>query len=324
MNVAVCGLGSQVAQVGVIPALRRSRWTQFLGGTTRSRATAEHVLTGAERHYRDYDAILSDPDVEAVYLPLPNDLHLDFIAAAVLAHKHVLCEKPLLLSDDQYDRLERIVASSTTRVSEAFMSSYHPRLREVIATCSSGEFGEVLSVSTAFTGTLAPLDGYRLNARRGGGSLYDVGIYALFPIVALLGADPREISVVTKVTPTTPPVDLTMHCLMEFDDGRAATFVTSFVSGESQSLRILTQQASIAIDRTCTPTPLDVDWTLTTSAGVTIRRSLGCDPYQAMIDEVFEAFTQGREPSWNLSRSRQVAQLLHRINRTWREDRAQP
>jgi predicted dehydrogenase len=318
VRVAVCGLGSHVAQVGVIPALRRSSWTQFLGGTTRSVETARKVLADNERRYPDYEAILNDPSVEAVYLPLPNDLHLDYLAKALAANKHVLCEKPLLTSEADYVKLERLVATSSCLVAEAFMSSYHPRLRSILDLVASGALGEIISVQTSFTGALSPLDGYRIDSTRGGGSLLDVGIYALHPIVALLGNAPSAISATVMPSKTSPPIDLTTHCLLSYPHGVSAAFITSFISGESQNVRILTRRATIEVSRACTPSDEDTTWTITTADGTTIHDSRGYDPYQAMVDEVFEAFTDGREPSWNLSRAHQLATLLFRINETWR------
>lgn len=318
MRVAVCGLGSYVARVGVIPALRNSTWTQFLGGYTSSDAIAAEVLTDTEFRYPDYEALLSDPAVDAVYLPLPNDLHLDFIEQAVRAGKHVLCEKPLLLDEDAYDRLDRLLEGSSQLVTEAFMSSYHPRLRQVIARAT--EFGDIVSVATSFTGTLNPLAGYRLDATRGGGSLYDVGIYALFPIVSLLGAEPLAIHTETTTTDAPHPVDLTLHCMLRYAGGAVGTFVTSFISGESQNLRILTTAASLEVNKACTPGPNDIDWTLTNSNGTPEHQvSPGIDPYLAMVDEVFTAFSAGHEPSWTLARSRELARLLYRIEHSWRQ-----
>lgn len=317
MRVAVCGLGSHVAQVGVIPALRRSTWTQFVGGTTRSDSVAERVLIENERRYPGYEAILDDPSVDAVYLPLPNDLHLDYIAKAVAANKHVLCEKPLLTSEAEYRRLERIVETTDSLVTEAFMSSYHPRLRSILDYVASGAIGEIISVHTSFTGTLTPLDGYRLDQARGGGSLFDVGIYALHPIVTLLGDSPQSISTAVIPSASNPPVDLTMHSLLGYPHGVSASFITSFVSGESQSIRILTEHATVEVSRACTPTTEDRAWTVTTVDGTTTHQAAGCDPYQAMVDEVFQAFTEGHEPSWNLERARRLATLLFRINDAW-------
>jgi len=317
VRVAVCGLGSHVAQVGVIPALRRSTWTQFLGGTTTSAETAQQVLTDDERRYPHYEAILNDPSVEAVYLPLPNDLHLDYLAKALEAGKHVLCEKPILTSEAEYRDLERLVATSPSLIAEAFMSSYHPRLRSILDQVASGALGEIISMQTSFTGYLSPLDGYRLDPTRGGGSLFDVGIYALHPIVALLGNDPSAISTAVMPSKTNPPVDLTMNCLLTYPEGVSATFITSFVSGESQHIRILTRQATVEVTRACTPSSEDTSWTVTTADGTTSYNARGYDPYQAMVDEVFEAFTDGREPAWNLARAHQLATLLFRINDTW-------
>ena len=316
MNVAVCGLGSYVAQAGVIPALRRSPWTRFLGGTTRSLSTASQVLTTDETHYRDYVTMLADPEVEAIYLPLPNDLHFIHIQRAVEAGKHVLCEKPLFFTEGDYARLDNLLADTGILVSEAFMSSYHPRLRAVLSQVAAGSYGPVINVQTTFTGTLTPLSGYRLDATRGGGSLFDVGIYAIYPIISLLGAEPKDIWTTVMPSEQEHPVDLTLEALLSYDGGVAATFTTSFITGESQALRILTREATIEMDHVCTPRLEDTTWTVTTNREVTNHAVAGCDPYQAMVDEVFASFSNGHEPSWSLTESRRLAHLLYRIHAT--------
>ncbi|WP_298341796.1 Gfo/Idh/MocA family oxidoreductase [Ferrimicrobium sp.] len=316
MNVAVCGLGSYVAQAGVIPALRHSPWTRFLGGTTRSPSTASQVLTANETHYQDYTTMLADPAVEAIYLPLPNDLHFTYIQRAVEAGKHVLCEKPLFLTENDYTRLDNLLNDTGLLVAEAFMSSYHPRLRAVLSSVTSGSYGPVINVQTTFTGTLTPLSGYRLDPTRGGGSLFDVGIYAIHPIVSLLGSEPSHIWTTVMPSEQEHPVDLTLEALLAYDGGVAATFTTSFIAGESQALRVLTREATIEMDHVCTPRLEDTTWTVTTKHGITKHDIASADPYQAMVDEVFASFSNGHEPSWNLAESRRLAHLLYRIHAT--------
>ncbi|WP_298210676.1 Gfo/Idh/MocA family oxidoreductase [Ferrimicrobium sp.] len=300
--------------MGVIPALRRSPWVEFLGGTTRSTATATQVLSSEEIHYPTYESLLADPNVDAVYLPLPNDLHLAYLEKALLAGKHVLCEKPMFLADSDYAQLEHLLANTDRLVTEAFMSSYHPRLRAALSQVSSGMFGAVVSIETTFAGTLIPLGGYRLDSTRGGGSLLDVGIYALYPIVSLLGAEPYQIWTHAAWSQGEHPVDLTMRALLAYEGDAGAHFTTSFVTGESQALRILTREATIEMDRTCTPGVDDTTWTVATAGEVVTYEAVGRDPYQAMVDEVFEAFSHGCEPTWNLAESRKLARLLLRIN----------
>jgi predicted dehydrogenase len=112
---------------------------------------------------------------------------------------------------------------------------------------------------------------------------------------------------------TIPPVDLTVQALLTYEGGVAATLTISFVSGESQSLRVLTSDATIEVTRACTPTLEDTSWRVTKTTGTTIRQSPGADPYQEMVDQVFEAFTIGEEPYWDIAHSRRLATLLFRL-----------
>ncbi|MHB8191213.1 MAG: Gfo/Idh/MocA family protein [Ferrimicrobium sp.] len=318
LGIGVIGLGSTVAQVAVLPAIRRSSKAYLVGGYSHSPDTAHAVLEANEKHYKTIEDLLKDDSVDLVYLPVPNHLHLDLITTCLNADKHVMCEKPLALSLADHDRIQERMNQVGRIVTEAFMSSYHPRLRQVIEMVRSGSLGEVIAVNTSFTGTLSPLEGYRIVAAQGGGSLWDIGIYALHPIVELLGETPQSIS--TSVQPAySPPIDLSLTAFLEYNNGQSACLTTSFVAGESQGLQILCSRSRVRIEHACTPGPHDTTIYVSDAHGQETRLdSVGADPYDAMIDEVSEAICEGYEPAWSLKRSRRLTQLLLKIEDNWR------
>ncbi len=310
----VVGLGSYVARVAVIPALRRSPYAELVAISTTTGPRDDFELHGDERLLFGVEEILSDDSVEALYLPLPNDLHLEFIERSLEAGKHVLCEKPITTTAAELAALNEVVHSSQFIVAEAFMTAYHRRVNEVIAMAQANRFGEVISISSSFTGQLEPLEGYRTVAARGGGSLWDIGIYALYPVLEIFGPTPQRVAV-SSIDRFLPPIDTTFEALLSYEDGRSAHIRTSFTAGESQRLEIVGTEAIATVERASTPLFTDRTIEITTRSGdrelVTVD---GCDPYQAMIDEVALAFRSAQEPRWSHTRSVHMNELLQRLS----------
>lgn len=310
----VLGLGSFVAQKAVIPAIRGARNARLVALSTTSQTPANFKVLEQETVYGDYRMLLDNDEVEVVYLPLPNDLHLDFIERAVLAGKHVLCEKPILVDVHRFRELRELSKASGLIISEAFMTAYHPRSKQVLQLIQGGGVGHVLSINSTFTGTLSPLSGYRVDPARGGGSLWDVGIYALHPVLEILGATPASILVNFDYA-FDPPVDLSASVYLEFGPGQSAHVLTSFRAGETQRLEVVGSEASLIMERACTPGVADTTALLTDASGVTsILEFPGVDPYAAMIESISNSVRDAKEPEWTLSRAEQIARLISAIH----------
>lgn len=308
------GLGSFVAQKAVIPAIRGASNARLVGLSTTSQIPPNFEVLEQEIVYDDYHMLLDNAEVEVVYLPLPNDLHLDFIERAVLAGKHVLCEKPILVDVQRFSELAELSQASGLIISEAFMTAYHPRSKQVLQLIQEGGLGQVLSINSTFTGTLSPLSGYRVDPTRGGGSLWDVGIYALHPVLEILGRAPSSF-VVNFDNAFDPPVDITASVYLEFNPGQSAHVLTSFKAGETQRLEVVGSEASLIMERACTPGVADTSALLTDASGVTSTLEFpGVDPYAAMIESVSSSLREGQEPEWTLKKAEQIARLISTIH----------
>ncbi|KAA9105884.1 Gfo/Idh/MocA family oxidoreductase [Microbacterium rhizomatis] len=176
-------------------------------------------------HVRDnYDAILEDPDVTAVYIPLPASLHARWTLAAINAGKHVLCEKPFTANTAQAEVVaDAAAANSDVVVMEAYHSGHHPslsRLREILA---SGILGEILTAKATFSVAIPPRKDIRWNADLGGGSLLDVGYYPVRLLRDLFG----EAEVLQARANIRKDVDSSLTALLQFSDGVRGEIVTS-------------------------------------------------------------------------------------------------
>jgi D-xylose 1-dehydrogenase (NADP+, D-xylono-1,5-lactone-forming) len=170
--------------------------------------------------YADYAALLADPDVDAVYLSLTNDVHAHWSIAALEAGKHVLCEKPLAMTAADVEAMAAASRSADRLLVEASWYRWHPRVRRAAELVGSGAVGAVRHVAAGFTFD-GKLDGnYRLEPARGGGALYDVGCYAVSAALwAFGGADVRDVVARARLGPT--GVDLATEAVLSFAAGDA-------------------------------------------------------------------------------------------------------
>ena len=191
-------------------------------------AEADRLRWGAERSYGNYDDLLADPEVDAVYIPLPNHLHTAWTIRALRAGKHVLCEKPLAMSVAEVDEIRAEAERAGRVVMEAFMYRYAPRWRRAIEMVRGGTVGDVRLVRIAM-GFKQFYDSYniRFDPAAGGGVLWDMGCYAVNMSRLVFGREPQWVSARRWVRPG-ETVDTTTAGLLDFGDGRMATFSVSF------------------------------------------------------------------------------------------------
>ena len=169
---------------------------------------------GIPRAHGSYDALLADPDVEAVYIPLPNSMHVDWTVRALQAGKHVLCEKPLDRRPEQVARAFAVADEHGLVLSEAFMWRHHPQTRRLRELLDEGAVGVVRLVRACFSFALAGDVDVRLDPALDGGGLMDVGCYCVSG-ARLVAGEPVSVSAQAVTGPT--GVDLRLSGLLRFD-----------------------------------------------------------------------------------------------------------
>jgi predicted dehydrogenase len=150
---------------------------------------------GLERAYGGYEQLLADPDVDAVYVSLPNSLHVEWSIRALEAGKHVLCEKPLTRRPEQAERAFDAAERAGRLLMEAFMWRHHPQTKQLAELVADGSIGELRLVRSAFTFSLTDLANIRLRPELEGGSLMDVGCYCV-SAARLLAGEPEGVAAV--------------------------------------------------------------------------------------------------------------------------------
>src|SRR5687768_10164673 len=179
----------------IIPAVRASARSDITAVASRSleKGRAYAAEWKIPRVLGSYEALLNDPDVDVVYIPLPNSLHVEWTVRALEAGKHVLCEKPLALTVEDVDRIAEVAARSDRVASEGFMYRHQPLTHAVEQLVKTGRLGAVRSVKGAFTFPLTREGDVRLDPALGGGSLWDVGCYPVSYGCLLAGTTPVEV-----------------------------------------------------------------------------------------------------------------------------------
>jgi xylose dehydrogenase (NAD/NADP) len=201
---------------------------------------AEH---GIERSHGSYDALLADPDVDAVYVPLPNSLHVDWSVRALEAGKHVLCEKPLTRRPDEVDHAFDAAESAGRLLMEAFMWRHHPQTKRLVELVGDGAIGELRLVRAAFSFPLTDLANVRMRADLDGGSLMDVGCYCV-SAARLLAGEPERVEAVQVVAPS---VDVRFAASMRHGGGVLSHFDSGFDLPNRSELEAIGSDGTLAV-----------------------------------------------------------------------------
>jgi D-xylose 1-dehydrogenase (NADP+, D-xylono-1,5-lactone-forming) len=257
-----------------------------------------------------YDALVEDPDVDAVYISLTNEVHAKWAIAALRAGKHVLCEKPLAMTAAEVDTMTEAAERHDRLLVEASWYRWHPRVRAAQQLVRDGLIGRVRHVSAGFTFS-GDLEGnYRLDPARGGGALYDVGCYTVSAALWAFGGAPvREVVARQELGPS--GVDLVTQAVLTFEHGDAA-IRAGIGEAPTQWLVITGDDGEIQLRDAAFTSWVADETELLMSDGKGTNRSWfgGVDAYRLMVEEVSSVISGG--PGWvvPLAESRATAAVL--------------
>jgi xylose dehydrogenase (NAD/NADP) len=216
-----------IAKRAGIPGIRQSETGIVAAIASRDLAKAAEAANelGIPKAYGSYESLLADPDIEAVYIPLPNHLHKEWTIKAAEAGKHVLCEKPFAMNASDAQQMVAACEAAGVQLAEAFMYRHHPRYDRIKAILRSGEIGEIRGIHSAFTfNNASDISNVRYQRAMGGGSIYDVGCYPISAARFLLDEEPLAATVHAFFSPEHDEVDMMASGLLEFAGGVALTF----------------------------------------------------------------------------------------------------
>lgn len=240
---------ANIGTVKVIPAMQRGRYCEVsaIASRDKSRAKTAAQELGIPKTYDAYEALLADPDVDAVYNPLPNHLHVPWSIKALEAGKHVLCEKPIGLNSDEGRQLvEAARRHPKLKVMEAFMYRHHPQWQKAREIVTSGGIGELRTIQTFFSYFNDNPDDIRNQADIGGGGLMDIGCYAISLSRFIFDAEPARVLGIADFDPSFG-TDRQASAILDFGSG-TSTFTCSTQLTPYQRVNIYGTQGRVEIE----------------------------------------------------------------------------
>jgi len=249
-----------IAEKAFIPAVLGSRngVLAAIAARDEDRARAWAGRFGFARALPTYRELVEDPAVDAVYNPLPNDLHAEWSIRALRAGKHVLCEKPMALDASEVRAMICAAETHGVLLAEGFMYKFHPQIDKSLELIRGGRIGEVRSVHSAFTFRFER-DGanYRWSPAMGGGALYDVGCYTISIARLVFGAEPVSTFARARIDPATG-IDMTTAALLAFPGGRFAACDASFEAQFQSLLLAVGTEGTLRLERAFSAKDFDV------------------------------------------------------------------
>ncbi|AGA27581.1 Gfo/Idh/MocA family protein [Singulisphaera acidiphila] len=209
---------ARITRRGLIPGIRASSQNHLQALASRNLETAHAWAAefSVPSAYGSYEEVLDDPEVDVVYIPLPNELHRPWVFAAADAGKHILCEKPLALNAAEAREMVAHCKARGVVLMEAFMWGHQPRTEALRRLVAEGAIGELRLVRSSFSITVDPGD-WRLDPARGGGALWDVGCYGVSTARLFAGVEADAYGAVARFGPT--GVDLSLTASLRFPNG---------------------------------------------------------------------------------------------------------
>ena len=252
------------------------------------RAEAYAGEHGIPRAHGSYEALLADPEVDAVYVSLPNSLHVDWSVRALEAGKHVLCEKPLARRPDDVDRAFDAAEQAGRVLAEAFMYRHHPQTKRVAELVRDVAIGELRVIRAAFSFPLADRENVRMKPELDGGALMDIGCYCISGS-RLLAGEPERVHGEQRVGPT--GVDTTFVGTLRFPGDVVAVFHASMELPFRQELEVLGSEGTLLVGA-----PWRVDLGGEVLLGAERVEVPEADSYRLELEDLAAAIRGEREP----------------------------
>ena len=286
---------ANIGRKSVIPAMHASRNGIPAAVASRDieKARAFATENGIATAYGSYEDLLADPDIDAIYNPLPNHLHAEWSLKAADAGKPVLCEKPFTVTAQEARTVAEAFRSRGLLLAEAFMYRFHPQTERLQELIRSGAIGELHTISASFTVTIPyPDTNIRYQRETGGGSLYDLGCYPL-SLMRLLAGEPLSLSAIGRLS--AEGVDLRAAALLGFANGVCGVLTCDMQSARAQHVDVRGTTGRIRLD-TPFSIPKDQPTTIETwrdgqYEAITIPPA---NHYTRMVEDFADALLMGR------------------------------
>jgi len=299
---------AKIAREWLVPAIIKSgHEVTHLGRRNPSQESLPEIYQDVIE--TDYESLLAEPSIDAIYNPLPNHLHVPYSIAALHSGKHVLCEKPVALNIKELKRLEKVATKSSSYFQEAFMVQYHPQwkwLQEL-------NIGQIQSAHFIFSYPQQPTENYRNRAEDGGGPLYDIGCYAILSGCLLFGGMPEVISA-NAIMSIDFDVEKQVDAVLRWPNGAILNFTVSGSAALCQSLSVLGTNGWAKLNVPINPP--EVTHAYWSNGGLQEGTKVSfpaCNQYILMVDDFVSQANSGMASDFSISRV--VTKTINEIQR---------
>lgn len=290
-----------------------------VAGRSKEKAQAFQKEFGFEKAYDSYDALLSDPQVEAVYVPLPNELHYEWTMKAMQAGKHVLCEKPLAPTPEQVEQLYAAAEEYGVVLMEAFAYLHSPYMQALKEDLANGVIGDVLYLESTFITSDYNTQNIRMRKETFGGSVYDLGCYCTTMALWLLGQEPEKVQAIAEFSDR--GIDTLATTILTFPNGVKAQLTSGMILATDKDYRIDRLQihgtkGSIKSDVRFNQEG-QLQYTVWTEAGETVKTVFAPQNYRLEVEQLGRCIRNGEKihvsREFSLANSRLLQTILEKI-----------
>ena len=288
---------AKIATEKVIPAMQSGKYCQVtaIASRTPGKAQAAAGQLGLNKAYGSYEDLLADPEIDAVYIPLPNHLHVPWSIKALEANKHVLCEKPIGLSSQEAQTLLNAARQRPRlKAMEAFMYRHHPQWRRARQLVDEGGIGQLRTIQTFFSYFNADPGNIRNQAPLGGGGLMDIGCYGVSLSRFIFGTEPERVFAILEYDPKFK-TDRLASAILDFGSG-TSTFTCATQLARYQRVNILGSEGRVELEIPFNVPP-DQSSRIWHQYGMEIKEIVvdGCNQYTAQGDDFSQAILNDTE-----------------------------
>ena len=308
----------------VIPALHASPRNKLVAVASRDQARSQEYAKqwGIPQAFGSYEALLNSPDIDVVYIPLPNHMHAEWAIKAAQAGKHVLCEKPLALSVSEVDAMHTAAKNAGVKITEAFMYRHHPQTLKVRELIESGSLGRIGYIRGTFSFVLDRPGNIRWSPEMGGGSLWDIGCYPVSYAQMVMGSAPTEMFAIQTIGPS--GVDLSIAGQMRYPNGGIAQIESSFTLPYYTSIEIRGTEGTLLVPDPYNPKQVETSIIVVRGDDREEIRFHSPHLYLGEIEDLADVILTQKQPRLPLNESREIIATLTGLYRSAREKRPLP
>lgn len=301
---------ARIARLSVLPAILKAPNAEFYAIASRDTEKGLECQKqfGCKVIYDSYDKLLDDPEIDAVYIPLPNKLHKEWTIKAAKKGKHVLCEKPVSLDKQECEEMIEACKRNNVKFMEGFMYRFSNRTRRVKDILESNVLGEIKYINSTFRFLLNRPGDVRLKPELGGGSLYDVGCYPINFVGMVTGKEPVAMSSEKIIR---DGIDVGFSAVLKYDNGILATVNSGFDSYKVCHTIVSGTAGVMQIPNTFNDDPGKI--IVTTESGTNEYDIEPGDRYEAEIEDFSNAIIYDRKPGFSLQETLRNMEILEKL-----------